>query len=149
MKVTYATISVFIHETEDYNKVINGIETFFSPPILNSKKSVTTAQGHYGNKITIIEYKFDKKGGMQLFELILNKMDTSDLMFIFATIESHWSNGKLYLRFDKQHLITENRLLLKEGDDVIRIVISFNTSLENIKEEIKKIVGNRVMYSKL
>ncbi|MEM1599937.1 MAG: RNA-binding domain-containing protein, partial [Sulfolobaceae archaeon] len=65
------------------------------------------------------------------------------------TIDRHWYDGKLYLRFDKQYLIGENRLVLKDGDDVIRVVVSFNNTLENIKEELKKLVSDRILYSKL
>ncbi|AAK41037.1 RNA-binding protein [Saccharolobus solfataricus] len=149
MKINQAIISVFIHETEDYNKIVNTIESFFSPLISNSKKNVTTAQGHYGNKIIILEYRFDRKSGEQFFKIILEKIETSELMLILTTIDSHIDGSKLYLRFDKQYLIAEHRLVLKEGDDVIKCIISFNTSLENIKEEIKKLVNSRIMHSKL
>ncbi|WP_338601162.1 RNA-binding protein [Sulfolobus tengchongensis] len=149
MKVTQAILSVFVHETEDYNKIVNSIESFFSPLISSSKKNITTAQGHYGNKITIVEYRFDKKTMESFFNMILNKIETTELMLMLTTIDSHWDGSKLYLRFDKQYLIAEGRLVLKDGDDVIKCIISFNTSLENIKEEIKKLVSNRIMHSKL
>ncbi len=67
MKVNQAILSVFIHETEDYNKIVNTIESFFSPLISSSKKNIATVQGHYGNKIVILEYRFDKKNGEQFF----------------------------------------------------------------------------------
>ncbi|MCH4814948.1 MAG: RNA-binding protein [Saccharolobus sp.] len=149
MKVNQAILSVFIHETEDYNKIVNTIESFFSPLISSSKKNIATVQGHYGNKIVILEYRFDKKNGEQFFKMILDKIETTELMFILTTMDSHMDGSKLYLRFDKQYLVAERRLVLKEGDDVVKCMISFNTSLENIKEEIKKLVSSRIMHSKL
>ncbi|ACP35503.1 Protein of unknown function DUF54 [Sulfolobus islandicus Y.G.57.14] len=149
MKVNQAILSVFIHETEDYNKIVNTIESFFSPLISSSKKNIATVQGHYGNKIVILEYRFDKKNGEQFFKMILDKIETTELMFILTTMDSHMNGSKLYLRFDKQYLVAERRLVLKEGDDVVKCMISFNTSLENIKEEIKKLVSSRIMHSKL
>ncbi|ADX85335.1 RNA-binding protein [Saccharolobus islandicus] len=149
MKVNQAILSVFIHETEDYNKIVNTIESFFSPLISSSKKNIATVQGHYGNKIVILEYRFDKKNGEQFFKTILDKIETTELMFILTTMDSHMNGSKLYLRFDKQYLVAERRLVLKEGDDVVKCMISFNTSLENIKEEIKKLVSSRIMHSKL
>ncbi|MEM0188312.1 MAG: RNA-binding domain-containing protein [Saccharolobus sp.] len=149
MRINQVIISVFVHETEDYDKVVRSIEEFFSPEINNSKKSVKNVQGHYGNRIIIVEFKFDRKFGSKLFDKILSKMEISEIMLIISTIDSHWHDGKLYLRFDKQYLIGENRLVLKDGDDVIRVVVSFNNTLENIKEELKKLVSDRILYSKL
>ncbi len=83
------------------------------------------------------------------FKMILDKIETTELMFILTTMDSHMNGSKLYLRFDKQYLVAERRLVLKEGDDVVKCMISFNTSLENIKEEIKKLVSSRIMHSKL
>lgn len=148
MRVNQAIVSIFIHETEDYNRIISSVENFFAPSILSSKKNESIVTGHYKNKIIIIEYKFDRKNSNDLLKTILSKMEPADLMLLFATFESHWESRKLYLRFDKQRIIAENRLVLKEGDDILRVVLSFNDSFEKVKEEFRKVVSDRTMYTK-
>lgn len=141
MKVASVSISVFCHETEDRNKILNSLESFFSLDNAEVKDSVV--QGHYGNRIEIIEYKMKGREAQNVFEKILKSLDKTDLILLASTLQARTDKGKLHLRIDKQRFIEENKIFLKDGDDVIKLVITFKNfkNTDEIVEELKYLVS--------
>lgn len=149
MKVTSIQISFLSHETEDLNKVLNNLDEFLGNYSDYAEKTITEALGHYGDRIDIVNYIFKGNIINNLFNLIMEKMDKADLILALSTFDNRFANGKLYLRFDKQEIVANKRLVLKDGDDVIKIVISLKGNPKEIKEEIEKIASNRALHTKI
>ena len=141
MKVASISISVFCHETEDRNKIINSLESFFA--LNNAQVRDDVVEGHYGNRIEIVEYRVEGKEAQNLFDKIIKSLDKIDVLLLLSTLESRTEKGRLHLRIDKQRLIGENKIYLKDGDDVIKLVISFKNfrNQDEVLEELKKIVN--------
>ncbi|BCU70616.1 RNA-binding domain-containing protein [Stygiolobus caldivivus] len=141
MKVAFISISVFCHETEDRNKILSSLESFFS--LNNAEVKDSIVQGHYGNKIEIIEYKMKGKEAQNIFEKVLSSLDKVDLILLVSTLQSRTDKGKLHLRIDKQRLIEENKIFLRDGDDVVKLIVSFRNfrNSNEIIEELKNLAS--------
>ncbi|MBP1356988.1 MAG: hypothetical protein JZD40_00640 [Sulfolobus sp.] len=147
MKVNLVQLSFLSHETEDVNKILTALDELLGSYSSLAEKSITEATGHYGDKINLVQYQFKGKSSIDLFNIILNKMDKADIILMLSTFENRFANSKLYLRFDKQEIIVNKRLILKDGDDVIKVIVSIKGHPKEIKEELEKLASSRTLYT--
>jgi len=145
MRLSSISITIFCHETEDKNKIISSLIDFFGN-ILNSAEIFETAvEGHYGNSISIIEYRLSDKRAEELADKILNSLDSADLLYLLSTFDQRIEKNKFHLRIDKQRLIAEKKLAIKDSDDVIKIVMNFKGRVtDELKEELKQIANRNL-----
>ncbi|MFP3064644.1 MAG: RNA-binding domain-containing protein [Sulfolobus sp.] len=136
MKAINIEISVFCHETEDREKILSSIQRFFDSDIKSAKFEDNIVSGYYGNKIEIISFKATGKVANSIFQRILNSLDKFDLLLLISTLSERLDRGKLHLRIDKQKLISQGKIFLKDGDDVIKVIITLKDS-QNLEEELK------------
>lgn len=147
MKVGNISIIIFCHETEDKNKIMASLVNFFGDIINSSEIKEKSVEGHYGNKIEIIEYDVSGKIANELANKLFSSLEYADLIFLISSLDERLEGSKLHLRVDKQGLIANNKITLKDGDDVIKIIIGFKGKVSNeLKEELKKI-ASRTMHS--
>ncbi|WP_240900015.1 RNA-binding domain-containing protein [Sulfuracidifex metallicus] len=146
MKISLLTISVFCHETEDLGKIRKSIELVI-PSAVEGEIRSDQVKGHFGNYITLLEYRFSKSLAVKAFQDILNKLSSADMIVIITTLSERMEKSKLYLRFDKQYLVAKGELTLKEGNDVVRIMVSFNGPYKEVIKELKQIASNRAMHN--
>ncbi|QIW23311.1 hypothetical protein EWF20_03555 [Sulfolobus sp. S-194] len=147
MKLSNLSIIIFCHETENKDKILVALEDFFGN-ILNSSELIETkAEGHYGNSIEIIEYKLTGRNATEVANKIFNSFDYADLILLLSTLNERMEGSKLHLRIDKQRFIAEKKISLKDGDDIIKIIMSFKGKVtEQLKEELKQI-ANRNLHT--
>ncbi|MEM4080419.1 MAG: hypothetical protein QXY37_03765 [Metallosphaera sp.] len=50
----------------------------------------------------------------------------------------------MYLRIDKQELISRNRVVLKDGEDVIKITISLKDDIAEFREVLRQIASGNL-----
>jgi len=121
---------VFVHESEDYDKVVKAFSVLFT------EKSTKTESvpGVYGTTITIITATIKKKNAQVLIQKILKKMGENDKKEVLGELKLRVSEeGKLYLRFDKQKLYTDEELILtSEEEDSIQVVIALEAYPANL-----------------
>ncbi|BBG24422.1 RNA-binding protein [Sulfuracidifex tepidarius] len=145
MKISSLTISVFCHETEDLDKIKTSIEDLF-PSVKEADVRLEKVKGHFGNYITLLEYKFGKSSASTIFEEIVSKISSTDMIVIVTTLSTRMDKSKLYLRFDKQYLVGRKEITLKEGNDVVRVIVSFNEPFKEVTKELKQIASNRALH---
>lgn len=121
-------VSALCHATESEEKVLTAILNI-APPILRNKLKNKIAKnflyGYHGNPIVYYQLDIDEREGAQeVSRHILSSLDEFDSDQIKKTLDLRFNKGKLHLRLDKQDAYL-NKLRISEGDDVIRITISF------------------------
>ncbi|BFH73509.1 RNA-binding domain-containing protein [Sulfurisphaera javensis] len=142
MKLSSLSITIFCHETENRDKIILALSDFFGTLLNSSEIHETKAEGHYGNKIEIIEYRISGKIANEMANKVFNSFDYADLILLLSTLDERMEGNKLHLRIDKQRLIAEKKISLKDGDDIIKIVMSFKGKIsDELKEELKRIAS--------
>jgi len=117
--IGYIEIRVFVHATEDIQKVLNAIHNILPPETVNTivfKK--TNLTGHYGNPITLLETRIkDKKNTQAVFEKLASGLNALDKETLKNEIAQHLENGNLYIRLDKQSAYL-NELKLSNADPI-------------------------------
>jgi len=112
--------SVFIHATEDEDKVLRGFGEVF-PAGMGFKRTVLT--GHYGNPIVKIEGRCKGRKAQEVFDRLVGRMERDDLREVTESLERKIDGScHLYLRFCKQEAL-DGRLRLAGGDDVIHVKV--------------------------
>ncbi|EZQ03881.1 hypothetical protein CM19_09180 [Candidatus Acidianus copahuensis] len=144
MKVSSISFTVFCYETEDKNKIVTSIISFLKDFREYVDIKELKLQGHYGDTIISIKYEIKGKMATSAAEALLSRLDTSDIIFLIGTLGERVDRSKLHLRLDKQKLVGEGKLTVKDGNDVIKVIISSNGGIDKIKEELKQI-ANRAM----
>ena len=145
MRISSISITIFCHETEDKNKIISSLTDFFGNILNSAEIYETVVEGYYGNSISIIEYRLSDKSAKELADKIFNSLDNTDLIYLLSTLDQRVEKNKLHLRIDKQRLIAEKKIAIKDSDDVIKIVMNFKGKVaDGLKEELKKIANRNL-----
>lgn len=138
--VTHINIRVFVHATEDEEKVLSAVHNTLPPQIsenITFKKSNLT--GHHGNPIVLFEAKIKEKEHIEAFlKKLASGLNSLDKEVLGREIEQHIEKGCLYIRLDKQSAyLNEVRLF---AIDPIHFRIHFKKSnTEEILEICRKI----------
>ncbi|WP_054836832.1 RNA-binding domain-containing protein [Metallosphaera hakonensis] len=101
-------------------------------------------KGHYGDPIVTFKIELEGKPASEVTERIISKLNKADIIFLVSTIESRSQGNRIYLRIDKQYLISQGKIALKDGEDVIKIVISLRQSIDQFKEVLKQYASGNV-----
>ncbi len=137
-------LSTHVHATEDELKVARALLNLI-PPELRPKAKLETSvgEGFFGNMIKSLKASFRGRESALVASYILKSMDQLDRAIIVASLNSRFSEGRLYLRFNKQ-LAYSGVIRLDDGDDVVKTVIKFNywslKSEGGIVNAIKKLI---------
>lgn len=113
-----AVFSVFVHATEDKEKVLKAAK-FLLPGGEFVAEDVT---GHYGNPITLLGSKINKKAVLEgWWTEAIKKMGPGDVEKLKKALPGKIDEScRLYLRFDKQRAYLEE-LALAEGEGTIYV----------------------------
>ncbi len=123
--IAYIDIRVFVHSTEDYERVLAAAQTLVPAEFVESVVfSKSNATGHHGNPIMLLEARI--KGGDVVegtVRRLSSGLTTLDKQVLSDDIDQHFERGNLYLRLDKQlAYLGELRLY---ATDPIRLKIHF------------------------
>lgn len=143
MKISNLSITIFCHETEDKNKIINALNSFFGNLLDSASVYEQKVEGHYGNSIEIIEYKASGKKAEEISKKIFYSFDVADLLLLLSTFDDRSEGNKLHLRIDKQRLIAEGKISLKDGDDIIKVVVTAK-NINELKDELKELASRNL-----
>jgi RNA binding exosome subunit len=117
--VGYVDIRVFIHATEDGDKVLNAVRNVLPSELIDVvafKK--TNLTGHYGNPIILFETQIKEKSAAQaVFDKLFLGLSTLDKEVLNNEIMQHLDKGNLYIRLDKQSAYL-NELKLSSTDPI-------------------------------
>jgi len=117
--IGYIDIRVFVHATEDVDKVLNAVRNILPPELMDVitfKK--TNLTGHYGNPIVLFETRIKEKNDVQaVFDKLSLGLSTLDKELLNSEITQHLDKANLYIRLDKQSAYL-NELKLSSGDPI-------------------------------
>ncbi|ADY01500.1 MAG: RNA-binding domain-containing protein [Vulcanisaeta sp.] len=141
--VEHIEISTHVHATESELKVVKALLNLLPPQYRDNVNIMRSGgQGHFGNNIGTVKTQFKGEDALQIVKYMFSIIDQLDREIILVTINSRFSDGKLYLRFNKQ-LVYNGVARLDDGDDVIKVIIRFNHWVlknEGIENVIKQLM---------
>jgi len=128
--------TVFVHATEDFDKVIKAVENLM-PPKLRERKKVEFEEthGHYENPIRIARVSFrNPEYASQAFAWIWARLSDEDRARLMKDLDLHLDDkSKLYVRLDKQEAFL-GHVRLSSSDDVIKVVFNFKGPREAARD---------------
>jgi len=136
VKLVSVEYAVFVHATEDFDKVIKAVENLMPPKLRDRKRvEVEETYGHYENPIRIARTSFrNPEYAAQALTWIWSRLSDEDKARLTRDLDLHLDNkSKFYMRFDKQEAFL-GYVKLSSGDDVIKVVFSFKGSREAVKD---------------
>lgn len=106
-------INVFVHATENEDKVLNALKIFLPD---NFKVQKERATGHYQNPIGIFTVKIERaRDIINFLDLIKRNLPKNDINKLLNDLERYVNDeGVLFIRFDKQQAM---RSLIRFGKD--------------------------------
>ncbi|AEB96087.1 MAG: RNA-binding domain-containing protein [Metallosphaera sp.] len=143
MKVNKLVASIFSYSTESEQKVVQSLNSLLGN-IEGLNVIETKVTGHYGDPILTYRVELEGKQATAVTERIISKLDKGDIVFLLSTLESRSQGNRIYLRIDKQELISRNRVVLKDGEDVIKITISLKDDIAKFREVLRQIASGNL-----
>lgn len=131
--IAFIDISLFVHATEDEDKVMQAVQNLFPLKCLDSISfRRQNLHGHHKNPIVLFETRIKDKEIIQAFvENLSPSLSTMDKQNLLEEIGRYVEKGSLYLRLDKQAAFQGNFKLCTA--DPIRLRIRFRKSkLEDV-----------------
>ena len=122
-------LSTFIHSTEDEGRVLEallrGVPGDARRTLLRDLR-VQTLEGHYGNVIKVARLSVGRELAAEVLRYVLCGMSRTDRDILLSTLEGRVEprRARLHLRLSKQDLYL-GRMVLSEGGDVVKVVVSF------------------------
>jgi len=122
--VRRVTVETTQHATEDPGKVLEALLNVLPEELRNSVRPIVqTVKGHYGNPITRLRVELKGEEAEKVARHLFSALGEGDHRILQLTLDQRLDRtGNLYLRLDKQKAL-RGRLVLYDGDDVIRVVI--------------------------
>jgi len=110
------SINIVAHATEDVPKILQKMNDVFSIP--KEKILVSSAEGHWGNEISLIKADCDHKQSQVLLERIIVNLKNAEKKYLLQTISNSFDEkDNLYIRLNKQSMC-KGIISLSEHDSV-------------------------------
>lgn len=144
IELSEVILSTHCHATEDLEKVKKAVMNAI-PPDLRSATQLHSEilHGYYGNPIVKLEARFKGDDAYKVVEYILSSISSVDKKYLLSSLDMRYNveGNKLFLRLDKQEAYLGN-LVLYEGDDSIKIAISFSMirSEDAVREFLERVL---------
>lgn len=135
--VNHIIFSSFIHETEIKDKIVSGILDFIPENKREDYKDdfhLTSLQGVFGNKITLVSLKIADKAVSKIFRYLYSRiipLNFQDFSLIFDEEKQF-----LHLRIHKLQLFNDSPIPLSQGQDVLKVMIKFQCYPKCTKESV-------------
>ena len=112
---------VIVHATEDRSRIAGSLADLLGirPEALESRNS----EGHYRNAITTLGATLRKAGARNTLERLRGALQGADLDRIFDTLEARTDGSTLYVRLDKQEMVSGRIRLNDAGTVRVRITV--------------------------
>ncbi len=138
-KIYSVEITTHCHATENCDKVLQAVKNLLPENFRNKEPLITEYRGHYGNIIKIIRYILENDEATTFLKYLGGKLSTTDKSILSVSFDLRYDrrSNKFYIRIDKQASYND-RVVVTEGDDIIKIIISFKGSRK--KELVRKLL---------
>jgi RNA binding exosome subunit len=110
------SINIVAHATEDVPKILQKMNDVFS--ISKEKIRVSSAEGHWGNEISLITADCDHKESYVLLERIIVNLKISEKKYLMHSISNSFDEKEnFYIRLNKQSMC-KGVISLSEHDSI-------------------------------
>jgi hypothetical protein len=138
MRVLSVKASCFAHATEEVERVKQALANIF-PFEVEVKHS--EARGQFGNPIVILEAEVTRQREIRAFlNMLMDALPEEELERLREEVEQRFEQGRFYIRLDKMKAYL-GRLRLGQGLQVVLVVTSYPYNEDEIKAELKKLLG--------
>jgi len=141
--IHYIILRATVHATEDRSRVREALDRFLPASVSKSKDhddlvDTLEVQGHYGNPITMLSAKIDRKAQTSaIVKYIREHLSDEDVVTLNNEIPERLDDDQLFfLRFDKQKAYQE-LLELSSSSDAIIVRIKIATYPKNREKAIE------------
>ncbi|HYY85758.1 MAG TPA: RNA-binding domain-containing protein [Nitrososphaeraceae archaeon] len=111
-----ASINIVAHATEDVPKILQKMNDVFSIPM--EKILVSSAEGHWGNEISLIKADCDHKESNVLLEKIITGLKIGEKKYLLQSISKSFDEkDNFYIRLNKQSMC-KGAISLSEHDSI-------------------------------
>jgi len=117
--ISVVELDSLVHATEDLDKVVSAIGR-----LLPSKTptKVDEMDGHWGNRISRINYRFSGDEANKAFGALIQGMGEEEKSKLTTDLQSYVDeHGILYMRLNKQDLVSGNLVL--GSTDPVRVTV--------------------------
>ncbi|MCG2881176.1 MAG: exosome protein [Vulcanisaeta sp.] len=129
--ITQLEVEVYVHATENIDKVVNSILEFITT---NAPIVIEVLYGHYGNPIyRITSLIDDQRLTREILTRICSSLVNKDRLINTINIRVD-SKGNVYIRLDKQEFV-RGRFVLNDGDDVVRVRVKVSGDIAEFINE--------------
>ncbi len=116
LKFSGAEANLFVHATEDLEKVLKSIERLLLIP--EGRFSGTSSEGHFKNKILMLKAIVSSSEASELALRITSGLNSADKEELRRHLEQFSDDkGTLYLRLDKQRLC-QGKISISSSDSL-------------------------------
>ncbi len=133
-------ITTHCHATEDQEKVLRALKNILPEGLREKQPIIEEYKGHYGNVIKIIRLELLGSEAQDFVKHLGSRLEDSDKSILKVSFDYRYDQrgNKFFIRLDKQAAYN-NRLVVSDGDDVIKIVISLKGSRKS--REVAELLG--------
>jgi len=142
LPIKHAQLRVYVHATEDEEKVFQSIKNSLPEEVLREAKIIKeTYYGHYGNPITVITVTINNpRLAERTLNYLLEKLGASGRHILSSSLEDRVDKGgSLFFRISKQDAYMGS-ITIYETDDVIRISIGFSGKRKDAIEYYRRML---------
>ncbi len=139
IKVKSVEARVFVHATEDKNKVLEALKNVTGQRNIVEEEEL---RGYFGNPITVITVTLEGEEAESAFRRVMSSLPSTDKAYLAASLEDRVDKaGNLHLRLDKQKAF-KGILTLSDTDDVIKLVIRLSGAKNlDTDELVRELLG--------
>jgi RNA binding exosome subunit len=116
-------ISVFVHATEDEDKVLHALKIFLPD---DAKVQKELATGHYQNPIEILTVKIKRpRDIIKFLDLIKRNLPKNDINKLLSDLENYVDDeGVFFIRIDKQEAVRNSIRLGNNNPILVRVKVA-------------------------
>ncbi|HHI01135.1 MAG TPA: RNA-binding protein [Thermococcus litoralis] len=144
LQAHHIRVSTFAHATEDPEKVLEAMGTFFPEDIPSEdiEFEIIETEGYFGNPIKVINAEVKRSRSVKkMLEHLKNLLSEEDKEYLLENLEEKVDEtGTFFIRFNKQKAYL-GEVAVGEGEDVIQVKIkvkAFPMKKETVVKTIKE-----------
>ena len=117
--VSMIEVSLFVHATEDLDKVMESLKNVLGDNIANVSFHRDDLQGHYGNPIIFLKAKIHEDALIKgIMEALAERIENADRGYLLSNAERCTDDkGSFFLRLDKQAAYL-GRIVASQADPI-------------------------------
>lgn len=138
MLIKSVEIRVFVHATEDKEKIITALKNIIKDDFNIIEEHY---EGYYGNSIVVISCSIEGENAEKILDNILDNLSRPDKDDILKTFYDRIGKGSAFhIRLNKQKAYL-GEYAISDSDDVIKLVFKLDNKFS--LEKLRQLIANK------